>query len=234
MFINKLIYFHKNKLSQYNMIFKHIKVQLITFLIFILFSSVSIVVLLLISEFEWLPVPILIYIISIYSFNNSIKRIIKKIHKNDINSILSWNGWIDYKIRLMKIFLEKNSHINKDSIKNYIDFIEKEAIKSKPTFYFIIGIPGLILALFIPVWNQFNSWMYTNILNSLEWGIIYIVLLVIILFLIGFIASTIKLLASDILESKYRKLNELAYILELVIVSLDEPIIDKTIIERLN
>ncbi|WP_163581336.1 hypothetical protein [Gracilibacillus saliphilus] len=234
MFINKLIYFHKVELSQNNLVFKHIRSQYITFLSIIIITSVSLVSLLITNKFLFLIVPISIYIFSIYSINKSIRKVIKREHNIDIDSVLKWTGWREYKVKLIKVFLDQNNRLEQYKIKNYTEFIEKEAIKSKPSFYFFIGIRGFLLALFIPVWNYFNNWIFTNIINSLEEGVIYLTSWILTLIFLGIFIGTIKLIASDILESNYRKLNELAYLLELVNVSLDEKIIDKTIIEKVK
>lgn len=234
MFINRLIDFYKSKLSQNNLIFKYIKVYYILFYITIIISSVSFVWLLSKHSWLYLLIPILTYILAIIIFSVLIKRTILKKHKISISPFISSNSWTEYKVKLLKVYLKQHNCLEKNKIKSYIEFLEKESNNKKPSNYIIFGVPGLLIAFFVPVWNNFNSWVFNHEINILNDGIGYIVMIFIILFIVSFFIGIIKLWAKDLLESDYQKIKDLTYLLELVHVSIDEPVIDDTILNRLR
>lgn len=234
MFINKLIEFNEKKLTQYNLVFKFMKVYSFLFLLFIIACSIAIVWLILLKELIYLLIPVVIYFLSIYVFSKKIKKVILNIHNVKINSVIGWSGWTNYKVKLLKVYLKQNNCLEKNKIREYVEFLEKEAVRKKPSNYLIFGIPGLLLALFVPAWNNFNNWVFVHLISSIEVGFAYIILITIIIFLISILLGILKTLGRDIFESNYRKINDLIYLLDLVTVSFNEPVIDDTILQKIN
>ncbi|MGE7751578.1 hypothetical protein [Lysinibacillus fusiformis] len=233
MIIDELIRFHKDKLNNRNLIFKHIKKETTFRLFFLIITAITIVVGLLMKNPYIFLASIIIYVYLLISTNKKMKKILLTIHKLKVGRGFSWDQLTYYKVKQLKIFLKDKNILSKESIQEYIKYLEKESEHIKITNYIRFGIPGLILALFIPVWNHFNSWYMKNQVDSFIHAIKYLILCFLLIVILSFILGTISNLFRELFETKYRRYNELISLLELIYLSIDETISDESIYKNL-
>lgn len=233
MLINDLIVFHKEKLSNWNLIFKHIKKEII-------FISCSVIIAVLVIVlgviFKLLYLSILAFIAYtglLYYTNRRMKIVINNKHSIDVKKGLKWGKFKSYRVKQLKIFLVEKKIEEDKKVKEYKEFIDKEAERIRPSSYLKFGVPGLFLALGIPVWNHFNSWYFNNIISSVQEGIFYMTLILVGALMLSYIIGATIMLVREISETRYRRLCDLADLLELVYLSFDETVISTDIKKNL-
>lgn len=229
MLINELIDFHKTKLSHWNLIFKHFKRKVYFLSAIILVIAIGMISSVIFKSLVYAGICLTIYILLLIYFNIKMKKTILEIHSVDVNKDFKWDAWKIYKVKQIKLLLKKRKMLDSATIRAYQKYVKDEAEEAKPSTYLLLGVPGVLVALGVPVWNHFNSWYFSNIVTDYQDAVIYVIGIVILISLISFILSSIINIVKEFTESKHRRLRELAHLLELVYLSKDELILNENI-----
>lgn len=231
MLIKKVVKFHKNKLSNRNLIFKHNRFKFNSSLIIAGLTIIPIIIGAIIPNIYLMLGGFLSYFAILYYINKSIKSVLLKQHGINIKENSRWEGLEEYKVKQLQLFLQNHKLASREDLKNFISLLEKETESLKSNI-FRFGLPGLFLAMFIPVWNHFNNWIMSNTVSDLQTATIYLFVIIIFITMISIMLAVLKDIKKLIFETDYRRLKELAFLLELVYLSFDESI-DKTIEQNL-
>lgn len=234
MIINDLIKFHREKLNNWNLIFKHMKKETILRIIILIVTAILIPLSTIIKNPFIFFISLATYVFLLLSTDRKSKKILNTKHGLTIKKRTYWQQITYYKVEQLKIFLkDKNKDISKDNIQEYINYLKKEAENVKMTNYISLGVSGLFLGLFIPVWNHFNSWYMNNQVDDISHAVTYLLVCAITIFIISFTMKMFYNLFKEIFDTQYRKYKELLSLLELVSLCIDEPISDETIYKNL-
>lgn len=127
----------------------------------------------------------------------------------------------EIKIQQLLLFTKQQGIGTHDKIKMIIEMINKETTKRRLPKYFV---PGLFLAMFIPVWAQIIRIVYEfniSLNDSIGVTIILIFVIFIIVMLVGFFKSTYEEFKYSILDNKIEKLIELEKLLQEVLLRIE-------------
>lgn len=127
----------------------------------------------------------------------------------------------EIKIHQLLLFAKQQGIGTHDKIKMIIEMINKETTKRRLPKYFV---PGLFLAMFIPVWAQIIRIVYEHNISlndSIGATIILILIIFIIVMMFGFVKSTYEEFKYSILDNKIEKLIELEKLLQEVLLRID-------------
>lgn len=221
--INELFEYYKKELGAWNLVYKHMKYRG-----GILYIVLIIVIALFGTWFYFhnhIGITLLMFLllgVVLGLINEHNKIIIKRVHDIQIKEDL-WGGKSFHKLRLKKLrenLVEKNIY-SSEQLNLLTDRTYREAENRKFTGFFI---PGLALAMFLPVWNNAISWWFKNS-QSASQVINIIGTLVIIIGYILIITKIIKNITFDIFNRDSNRLKRLAEMLEDILLEFPRTLV---------
>ncbi len=234
----KLINYYNNKLGSYNLVFRFAKIRWRIFLIIAFISMVLFpvnIIYIVRKDFRLtnliLMAPILGFF-GMYFYLNSKAKSILEIKYEILPDGHAWHNaaFDEYQVQLLIKYLKNDNLYSVDIIKHLISLVYKEAEEKK---YNGFVLPGILLALLIPIWNQIVSYRYKGIVGLQEVTTTTILLGICALFLV-LVLSMLKSTVDDIKEifnRKYIKMRNLCKLLEIVLLQAmkDEKVVDKVL-----
>lgn len=225
--VDKIVQFYDNELSDKKLVLSHMKFWK-PFLILMCMSLSVIVFVFQLSAGSQIVLYFTLIGILGYLFNRKAKMVLRTQYNFEQNSFL-WGGQEieDYKVsRLREFLLQFQNPFPTSKLEKIIDYLRKESERNKISSIFL---PGAFIALFIPLWAQYLSWIFRQDVTFNQATRIFFGISLIIIFSTFFI-SVFKVIISDILFGKASKLNHLIEKLENIIFdpsSSDKGIQDK-------
>lgn len=222
----KVIKYYNKKLGPYNLVFKFVKVRwhicsALMYLALILIPAAMYII--FVTNFRIIDllifVPLLITFILILNLNTKAKSILKQ--KYNINSEGgSWRtiSFDEYQVDLLIKYLKNNNLYSVDIISKLISLVYKEAEENK---YKGFIWPGVLLALFIPIWNQIVINGYKGIevpSEILETTIIFLVYSLLFVISLSIFKRLIEDLSRELFNGKHIALRKLGRLLENVLL----------------
>ncbi|MBC9786212.1 hypothetical protein H1S01_17250 [Heliobacterium chlorum] len=163
---------------------------------------------------------ILIFLsLSILEYNH--KKILKSNYNIDVPLFYSNQGINTVRLKKVVQFLSSHGIKEKDQLDSLVKALDKEAENKK---YSPFIIPGVILSLLIPVWNNYLSWGYKNITDYSE-GFIYALQASGFIILVAFLISLIK---------RFFYLNSLSYTINSLSVLVQQVLVNKNLMEDIK
>ncbi|WP_407308936.1 hypothetical protein [Desulfosporosinus sp. SB140] len=114
----------------------------------------------------------------------------------------------------MKTYLDDNNLDNK-KIKMLIELLNKKSEKNQPAG--LVGA-GLLLAIFVPLWTQFLSWLFKSP-GTFEQALYLFLSILIILQMIVMILRMIQVMVIDIVDKEHETLKSIAWMLEEILIT---------------
>lgn len=222
----KLLNFNNKKLGAYNLVFRYVKIRwhifsmLLYLSLFFIPVEISIIfkrdhILLNFLVFT----PLISMFILLFNLNSKAKSIVKQKYNIDSEGF-GWRtiSFDEYQVGLLIKYLKNDNLYSVDIVEKLISLVYKEAEENK---YRGFIWPGILLALFIPIWNQIVTNGYKSIegIRQLtETTTMFIVYLLLLVLSISMLKRIIEDFSKEILNEKYAKLNKLGKLLERVLL----------------
>ncbi|MTI83454.1 MAG: hypothetical protein FH756_06000 [Firmicutes bacterium] len=185
--LEDILNYYKKELSNYNLVFKHIKYWFYIILILEALSGCVTLWLFFYKKFILLPATIVIFIALMYILNVKAKKVIEEKYNIPQKRFL-WgdNQFFKFKVSKLEKYLNQNNITSQEQLKTIAELFRKRARERKiPN----IILPGALISFFVPIWNQFLSWLYNNEVITFEDA-----LLILLLFLLTIISIAIPLI----------------------------------------
>lgn len=215
--IEEIYLFYKNDLSYYNMVFKYNKSYYFGFILLVLISFISALVIIFLEKYFLIAIPLLVIMISFLLTNHKFKEVIKNKYNLSQNNFL-WGGkeFINFRTEKLKKYLSERDINSELQTKILLNILNKRIDNKKLPELFL---PGFTLSFIIPLWYHFTSFVFNNI-NEINEAIIVFLTLLIIIISFAFAIGQIKITVLDLLNSDTNKLKELARNIEDIYFSL--------------
>ena len=222
----KLFNFYRNELSNYNLVYKHIKkwYYIFIFSMIILFLILMFIIIACksntIKMFSYLAVAILCWII-INANRKKVERIIE-LKYSDINenNISKSNHIYEYKKNKIKAKINELFSDNIDVLHKLKEMLESESDKLKTKIP--VKASAFVVA-FVPLWTQLIGWIFKNIQvldEALKLFYSIFSLIIVVIIFIGMLKMFYEDIIIDIIDRDSYKMKQLARL-------IDEIILDK-------
>ena len=240
----KLINYYNNKLGSYNLVFRFVKIRWLIFLIFLYLSMVLFpadLYIIVKNDFRLknliVIAPLLGLLVMYFYLNSKAKSILE-----DKYEILpdghDWHNaaFDEHQVQLLIKYLKNDNLYSVDIIKHLISLVYKEAEEKK---YNGFVLPGILLALLIPIWNQIVSYGYKGVSGLQEVTTITILFIICTLYFVLLLSMSKRIVddfIKEVFNRKYIKMRNLCKLLESVLLqamkeekSKEEKSVDKVL-----
>ena len=240
----KLINYYNNKLGSYNLVFRFVKIRWLIFIIFLYLSMVLFpadLYIIVKNDFRLknliVIAPLLGLFVMYFYLNSKAKSILEDKYKI-LTDGHDWHNaaFDEHQVKLLTKYLKNDNLYYVDIIKHLISLVYKEAEKKKYTGFVL---PGILLALLIPIWNQIVSYGYKGIVGLQEVTTITILFIICALYLVLLLSMSKRIVddfSKEIFNRKYIKMRNLCKLLESVLLqamkeekSKEEKSVDKVL-----
>lgn len=220
---------YSSKLSNYGLVFKYIKKYYyllhVSFLLVVL-STIGFLIASFIKKYIYISVILLaisyiIVFIAFVKFNVEAKEVLRK--KYDIiPKGFMWNDkeYFDYSDLQFKNYLRRKGWLNSDKINIIISLLEKEGPSRKISGLFI---PGLLLALTLPLWDKVLDYVYMSLADTKEVIVLTLILffvIAILAFVFSLVYKTCKEFIDDILNRESKTMDQVARKLKYILLEI--------------
>jgi hypothetical protein len=220
--LEKVLQFYKDRVRTYSLIFRFTKGAYFSFwLSFWLFAGTALLLYfsLILNNFTFLifiPLTViaLVVVISFLIFNSNAKKQLAKYGIQPEGFLWKSDRYTSYQVKLLQDFLEEHSIQSEAKIKLLIDYLYREAEHNKlPSFV----TPSAYLALFIPLWIQFITFVFKGV-SSIEMAVGTTMGLAVLILLLITSINLIRIyligLSESVFSSESQMMKNLAKLLE--------------------
>ncbi|BCB04087.1 hypothetical protein [Bacillus sp. KH172YL63] len=212
----EFIEFYKNELGVWNLVYKNMSKWLL-FVYILVFITLSFIFMRLIfaSNLYLMLIPLGLLVIEGAILNRHNKLILEKKHNilRESQGVF-WGGLplTQRKLDILKRFVYRRLD-SEEQLKKIINVLNKEAELRKFTGIFV---RGLGVGLFLPVWNYFIRWIFANEVNDINESLEVFLSIGILILLIIFVASMVKMVVMDFFDRESTRIKELTNMLETI------------------
>lgn len=226
--IEELIEYYKKNLSNYSLVFKHLKWKFCVFwIVFCIFIG-SVIVFLISFLFQTkILLPSLSFMLTLLVINTYLIIVINQNAKNVllkqygiVSSNLLWsnNDFYKLKTKLLKSYLEGIDLYSEKKLNLLINLCNREYAKNKVSPFIP---PGIFLALFLPIWIKLIDIIFsesTVIEGAVNFAIIGFIIIIIFAMSLEKIKNLYSDLKEEIFNSRRQRLTNIIIHLEELLI----------------